>query len=180
MTDEQQQETPRWTSDHLQTEQGVALYADQIRAIFRDYARDFRALADEVRRDAQAAPVEGDNAVTSWLHARQLARGLRQMARHSELIVKAGKQLETDHRRVRVQLPAARRQKAAARAAKKRAALAARQQGALGAGGGGVEGTGVGRAVEHVAGTDTGQGQERVDQQPATPFGALFGTGGGR
>ncbi|MFI7278565.1 hypothetical protein [Streptomyces sp. NPDC049879] len=171
MSEQQQQ----WTSDHLVRQEYVQLYADQIREEYRAQAADFRRLADEVRRDALRDPVEGDRWLHQrWMHARQLSRGLRQMARHAELIVAAAKQLEVDHRKVRVELPAARADRAVARARRKQQRLAERQaQKALG----GPSGV-VGRAVEHTTGTgpaaqDEGQ-QQTPAQQPATPFSALF------
>lgn len=105
----------RWTSDLLLTEQGIKAYAAQIREIFREHATEFRALAGEVRDDLVADPIEGDNFLTSRVHAWQVSKPLRDMARHAQAIVAAAKALEGGHRRIVLELPKARAAKTAAK-----------------------------------------------------------------
>ncbi|MFJ9662899.1 hypothetical protein ACIRPR_33730 [Streptomyces griseoflavus] len=104
-----------WTSDDLLSEQGVKIYADQLRELFRKYATDFETLAREVRADLVADPIEGDNKLTAQWHAWQVSSALRDMAKHARAIVAAGKALEGDYRRVCIELPQKRAAKAAAK-----------------------------------------------------------------
>ncbi|MFB7896091.1 hypothetical protein ACFC1B_07150 [Streptomyces xiamenensis] len=123
MTAKTTEEEPRWTSDHLLTEDGVRAYSEQLRMMFRLYAQDFRTLATEVRDDYLADPAAGDRWPMTNLHARQLASGLKEMERHAQAIVKAAKRLEAGHRKVRIELPQARAERALRRKAKKRRML---------------------------------------------------------
>ncbi|MFJ7271950.1 hypothetical protein ACIQV3_35840 [Streptomyces sp. NPDC099050] len=105
--------TNRWTSDHLLSEQGVALYSDQIRNIFREYGRDMRALADEVQGHLEEQPIDGDNALTRRLHAWMVARHLRDMAKSAQAVMDSAIALQTAFRKTRIELPQARAEKAA-------------------------------------------------------------------
>ncbi|MFJ5026109.1 hypothetical protein [Streptomyces goshikiensis] len=102
----------RWTSDLILTEDGSKYYADQIRQIFRAYGLDFRVLADEVHGHLVEAPIDGDNRLTARLHAWQISRHLRDMAKHAQAIMDSAKALETAYRRGRIDLPKARIEKA--------------------------------------------------------------------
>lgn len=151
--------TDRWTSDILLTEQGVKTYSAQIRAIFRDHAADFRTLATEVRDDLVADPIPGDNVIQARLHAWQVSRALRVMARHAQAIVAAAKALEGDYRRICIELPQTRQAKAAHKELEAKAAK-------------GLPGGVVNRLTAPPS--TPAPEQALADRRPATPFGDLF------
>ncbi|MFJ8746636.1 hypothetical protein ACIRL2_45775 [Embleya sp. NPDC127516] len=119
---------PYWTSDVLLQPGGMAVYTEQVRLIFRAHKGEFRSLAAEVYGDLVADPMPGDNAAQTRFHAWQVARLLRGMERHTQAVVALAKQLDATHRRVYVELPKARAEKAAQRAAAKELHTARRAQ----------------------------------------------------
>ncbi|MFF4346779.1 hypothetical protein [Streptomyces sp. NPDC001530] len=117
----------RWTSDQLLQAGGMGVYADQVRFVFRDHKEGFRGLAVETYEDLKNSPIQGDNALQAWWHARKVARVLRAMERRTQQVVSLAKRLENTHDRIYVQLPKERAQKAIEKELRKsqQAALAA-------------------------------------------------------
>lgn len=159
--------TDRWTSDHLLTEQGSKLYADQVRELFRRYSDEFEALAREVHGDMKADPIEGDGMLARRYHAHVMASKLYSMARHARAIVADAKAFEACYRRVCIELPKARADRAAKKELQKAGqALPSTQVNGLAA------------AIAHRASLPAQPGDHAGEQTPpaapATPWAEMF------
>lgn len=109
----------KWTADMLRTENGMHLYAEQIRMTLQTIAEDVRRVSLDVHADLEANPPEGDGALQARFHAWQVTRHLDAIER--ALTKSAGKTraLESTRRRIYDELPVKRAEKEHAKLMKK-------------------------------------------------------------
>lgn len=95
----------RWTSDHLTTPGGTAIYAAQQRERFRQLADEVQALLREYRADLESVKLDGDKPFEARMRAYRASRPLARLEKDlRDAVTDAGK-LDKEYIRLYVRLP---------------------------------------------------------------------------
>lgn len=109
----------RWTSDHLTSPGGTAIYAAQQRERLRRMADEVQALLGEYRADLESVRIDGDKPFEPRIRAFLATRPLANLEKHLREAVNAAGKLDAEYQRRYVELPKKRAQKAAEKALEK-------------------------------------------------------------